>query len=234
MEKIPGFETTITADPTSACRFWENEAPESVGIWGPPVLEGGIYNIQSLASSITEIATDIVWDGSSWWYWDPVYAAYLVTSERRVDCLYRRIVIHAGETSGSRSVKSVTYPLVGLARPVIDAARDLLWVDASFWDRNPRIIQGKREGISSLESVSAFASAFVMRDSTGILTLNDAHSRYSEYCRQNGTIPITKGRFGEELSVILRERFSISLRHDLRVNDGVTRGWRRLGLKNQV
>lgn len=229
-ETLPSLSAPIEHDPTEANGWWVKNAPLATGIWGKPVLYGGIPNPQALAMAIPEISTKIVWE-NGWWFYEHSLGLFAATSEARVEALFRKMVIRAGDEYGTKSMKAITIPLITLSSQVVESARALLAVGPEYWDTHPRIVAGRVEQAPPLETVAEFAGEFLEKGEKQSLPLNLAYERYVLFCERKGTSPLKKRHFGEELGRRIHKRFGTRLRNDVRDGSKVTRGWKAVGLK---
>lgn len=228
--ELPSINT-IERDPTEANSWWQKRAPLAMGVWGKPVLYGGIPNIESLAGSICEATgLEIVFD-SGWWYLEPSMGAYVQTTEFQVESLFRRMVSKACDDGGSRSLSAVIVPLVTLSPQVVKAAKSILGVGPEFWEGKTRIVGGRREQSAPLESVSEFASQCLEGKKEEYLPLNSAYERYVLFCEGKGTPPLKKSRFGYEIGSHIQKQYGTKMRNDIRDGAKKTRGWKAVGLK---
>lgn len=233
MEKanLPSLQAPIELDPTEANWWWEKRAKLAMGVWGKPVLYGGIPNIESLAASITEATgLEIVYE-AGWWYMEPSLGAYVQTTEFRIEALFRRMVTRAADESDSRSMKAITIPLVTLAPQVVKAAKSILGVGPEFWEGKTRIVGGVKKVNQPLGSIPEFIQTHVEEGTKEPLPLFQAYERYVLFCKNSGRVPMEKTIFRTEFGAEIHERFGLRMRNDLKVGSKTTRGWKRVCLK---
>ena len=115
----------------------------------------------------------------------------------------------------------------------VDAARVILEVDPSFWERNKRVIAGKVQVFSSRDSCKRFAEEAITQVEGHSLALREAFSVYTRYCDLHNALPLSRIEFQKEINQEFDQKYGVRLRNDLPSGGKVTRGWTRIGLREE-
>ena len=213
--------------------WWQQHAPLAVGLYGPALLSNGAVNHEMLGASLGELPFALVYsrEDGSFWYNDYAVGGFCRTTKERVETLFK-IIIGKAAAEAPASTHNVILGLRDHSKKVVDAARVILEVDPSFWERNKRAIAGV-EVFSSRESCKRFAEEAITQVEGQSLALREAFSVYTRYCDLHNALPLPRAEFQKEINRHFDQKFGVRLRNDLPSGGNGTRGWTRIGLKKE-
>jgi hypothetical protein len=112
---------------------------------------------------------------------------------------------------------------------IVDKAKVILACADGFFTGTKgmrRAVNGKVIEANAEPTYVQFVKKTVVRQAEAKLTIQDAFSRYYQFCKQAGEPPLTRADFKQLVGEAIREVFKIGLRHDVKDVDGVERhGW---------
>jgi hypothetical protein len=213
--------------------WWKRHTPRALELYGPPLLSNGAVNYEMLGAALGELPFALVYsrEDGSFWYNDYAVGGFCRTTRERVEILFKIIIGKAAEEE-SASTRNAILGLRDHSKKVVDAARVILEVDPSFWERK-RIIAGKVEVFSSRESCKRFAEEAITQVEGQSLALREAFSVYTRYCDLHNALPLPRAEFQKEINRHFDQKFGVRLRNDLPSGGNGTRGWTRIGLKKE-
>ena len=213
--------------------WFERNTPRALELYGAPLLPNGAVNHEILAAGLGELSFALVYsrDDGSFWYNDYAVGGFCRTSRERVEILFKIIIGKAAEEE-SASTRNLILGLRDHSKKVVDAARAILEVDPSYWERNKRVIAGKVEVFSSRDSCKRFAEEAITQAEGQSLALREAFMVYTRYCDLHSAQPLSRIEFQKEINQHFDQKFGVRLRNDLPNGGKVTRGWTKLALKD--
>ena len=241
-----GLGTTRIDTPNEwfRCRF-----PRQVKIFGQPFLEEIIDGrvsrpillnsdfFCSILGGEKALGHQVVFVPSEniWYYHDPVVEAFCPTTTAKLQILASNYLIKCAE---SFSNKATVIPLLddfrrpSILQGVTYKAKSILDADRTFFEGpqgKARMIDGQRLDPTSEPPHRLFVWEGMARQPGAFLTVTDAFSHYSQFCRSRHLPALRMVEFKNEVSATIQELFNIRLRHDVPGEDGrATHGWRDL------
>ena len=220
-------------------QWFEGAYPKSYGRYGPPLQLVWGANRDALAGALREGAARIVYNDREdrFYYWDSGRLAYCpVAPQERLLAIIRSILRQPAEAM-TRSEKLVWFRVWDdeVINAVLDAARALLSVDYTFFHgegAHRRFVDGQFIEPTMVESHQLFAEEAVQRDEAAILTVPEAWEGYWRFCSERRLPPLRRTTFREKFRGETISRFGIGLRHDLKIGEKSTQGWRGLKLES--
>jgi hypothetical protein len=214
--------------------WWERNTPQSLKNYGPPVLSNGAVNHEMLAAGLGELPFSLVYSGEdeNFWYRDYAVEGHCKTSSGKVEILYKNLILKASE----ELLLPVRNTLLGLrdhSKKVIQAAKVILEVEPSYWDTHERVINGVREEFTPRESCRHFAQEAITQQEGQSLALREAFTAYTRYCSTHNVLPLARPEFQREFVTELKLKYGAKMRNDLPNGEKVTRGWSKLGIREQ-
>ena len=213
--------------------WWERNTPEALQVYGPPVLSNGKVNYEMLAAGLGELPLGLVYCGENecFWFRDYAFGSHCRTTDGRVEILFKNLVLKAAEEAGQPQ-RNALLVLRDHSKKVIQAAKVILEADPLFWDTHERIINGAKEEFSPRESCRLFAQQAITQEEGRSLALREAFTAYTIYCQTHNVQPLARPEFQKEFQTELKEKFGAKMRNDLPNGEKVTRGWSKLGIRN--
>jgi hypothetical protein len=212
--------------------WWSFNFPGATRIYGPPLLSSTTVNHESLAAGLGELPFPLVFSGEddAFWFRDYAVGGFCRTTKERVEILFKIIVGRAAE----ESPLSGRLPILSLrdhSKKVVSSAKVILEVDRGYWERKKRVQDGSLESITPKEGIAGFVSDVVHSAEDKDLPVALVYTAYSRYCHQKGGKPLPKMQFIKEATQEISTQHGSKMRNDLKDGKKVTRGWRRLALK---
>jgi hypothetical protein len=115
-------------------------------------------------------------------------------------------------------------------KAVVDLAKSVLAVDESFFGKNSPV---KRvHGIeNSFTAIRAFIEESVQASKDDNLIATAAYLKFLAFCSRDNRSPMERKDFLKIVGEIIREKYGLSIRHDLKDADGrMQQGWKGLKL----
>ena len=218
----------------STWSWWRTQFPVTSRIYGEPLVYGEA-NLDILAHALGESPLGLIYSEREGGFFFKDYlfeGAYRRTTDGRVKALIRKLVRESVE-AGPKSVQEASKPLYYAAGAAMVHARIILEVDPSFWERNKRVIAGKKEAFSSRDSCKRFAEEAITQSEGQSLALREAFGVYTRYCDHHSAQPLSRAEFQKEINQHFDQKFGVRLRNDLPSGGNGTRGWTRIGLKEE-
>jgi len=214
--------------------WWQQHAPRALELYGPPLLSNGAVSHEMLGAALGELPFALVYsrDDGSFWYNDYAVGGFCRTTRERVELLFK-IIVGKAAAEEPASTRNVILQLRDHAKRVVGAAQVILEVDPSFWERNKRVIAGKVEVFSSRDSCKRFAEEAITEAEGRSLALREAFMVYTRYCDLHNALPLPRIEFQKEINQHFDQKFGVRLRNDLPNGGKVTRGWSRIGLREE-
>jgi hypothetical protein len=187
-----------------------------------------------LGAGVGELPFGLVYSGEdeNWWYRDYAFGGHCKTSSGKVEILYKNIVLKASEEL-PLPIRNTLLGLRDHSKKVIQAAKVILEVDPLYWETHERIVNGAREEFSPRESCRHFAQDAITQAEGQSLALREAFTAYTRYCSNHNVLPLARPEFQKEFVTELKEKYGARMRNDLPNGQQVTRGWSRLGIREQ-
>ena len=214
--------------------WWEKNTPRSLQVYGPPILSNGAVNHEMLAAGMGELAFGLVYSGEEdcFWYRDYAFQGHCKTTDGRVEILFKNLILKATEET-PLPVRNALLGIRDHSKKVIATAKVILEVDPRFWDSHVRIVNGVKEEFSPRESCQLFAAEAITQAEGRSLALREAFTAYSRYCHTHNVLPLAKPEFQKEFQTELKVKYGARMRNDLPNGERVTRGWSKLGIREQ-
>ena len=238
---------------------WFNlKFPEEVRRYGKPFLCNTVFNgvgkealrpqvlnedfFAAMLGGEKGLAHQIVYcPGDGFWFWDPTVEAFCPTTEAKVELLLSNYLVKYGEAF--RTGLDVMFLYENHRKPavlkrVVNKAKAVLEADAGFFQGElgqPRYVDGKRVLPQQEPSPLLFINNAVGRQEGAFMTASDVYLEFCRFCEAAGQLKLTLTEFKSLAAKAIYEKFQLSLRHDIRSDDGrQTHGWKDIALLPDV
>jgi hypothetical protein len=255
-DKLKATEGVTDPNAWFAVRF-----PEQTEKFGPAFLEARYEDEDGLKRFIpVELNTDFfaaVLGGSRslghqmvWWepeatfyFQDYRVDAFCPTSPTKVELLLSNFLIRCSQEMGSLvDIRPLvtTFRKPDVLRSVVEKAKALLAADVTFFQGEQghrRLVDGRMIDPTAKPSYEIFVEKNLIREDRATLTVTDAFHRYYSFCKAQQMAPLTRQEFKSLIIEVVREQFSLGLRHDVPGTSGKqVEGWIGLNcrLQNQA
>ena len=171
------------------------------------------------------------------YYREPVLQLYKPTTEQKLQCLYRALMMRCAQELPNENNKlnlCVEFRSDKHAKLVTQRAKSILAADQSFFSAtspNARI-----RGIELHERIARkFVEELLTCEPGQTLLLADAHAAFCRILKERELAPLKRSEFKSIVIPLIKEEFDVALRNDLVVDErqGV-RGWKNVKLLDQT
>jgi len=167
------------------------------------------------------------------WYFKNSDGVFKPTTAEKLANQYRALLMKcAEEVPASVNVLNLFHEFRSdkVAKAVVQRAKSVLAADSSFFSPT-----SPHQRIRGVELHERFARRFVDELLTGqpgnVLLMADAYERFLQLLKLQNLEPVKRCEFKAMVTPLMKERFDICLRNDLRIDERTgVRGWKHVAL----
>jgi hypothetical protein len=255
-EKLKARE--CVSDPNA---WFAAKYPEQTEKFGPAFLEARYEDVDGLKRFIpVELNTDffaailggdrslghqVVWyePEATFYFLDYRVAAFCPTTPAKLELLLSNFLIRCSqEMGGLVDIRPLvtTFRKAEVFESIVKKAKALLAADVTFFQGEQghrRLVEGRIIEPTAKPSYEIFVEKNLIREDRATLTVTDAFHRYYAFCKTHQMLPLSRQEFKSLITEVVREQFSLGLRHDVPGSTGKqVEGWIGLNcrLQNQA